>query len=424
MTVSGSRTNHEVRLTGLSPGTRYYYSVGTSAFTLASGSDHYFVTFPAKPKPTRVWVLGDSGTANANARAVYNQYRSFAGNRDTDIWLMLGDNAYSTGTDAEYQRAVFDIYPELLRKTILWPAIGNHESSGAYFNIVTMPIAGEAGGVPSGAENYFSFDYGNIHFVCLDSYFSSRLSDGPMCTWLREDLAANTNEWLIAFWHHPPYSKGSHDSDTEVGLVQMRENVVPILEEYGVDLVLCGHSHGYERSFLVRGHYGDSDTLRNSMILNDGSGREDDGGAYVKGTNDHGTVYVVAGSSGQTTSGPLDHPVMYVSYLRLGSMVLDIEEGALHARFLREINSVDDYFSIYKTSSQAIRFTRYQFANGNIALTWRSNPGRRYEVEYASELNPTAWTGISGQILATTPLTTWTHSPLDTRGFYRIRQLD
>jgi hypothetical protein len=105
-------------------------------------------------------------------------------------------------------------------------------------------------------------------------------------------------------------------------------------------------------------------------------------------------------------------------------MVLDIEEGALHARFLREINSVDDYFSIYKTSSQAIRFTRYQFANGNIALTWRSNPGRRYEVEYASELNPTAWTGISGQILATTPLTTWTHSPLDTRGFYRIRQLD
>lgn len=424
VTMSGLRTNHEVRLTGLLPGKRYYYSVGTSVFTLAAGGDYYLVTFPSAPKPTRIWVIGDSGTANANARAVYDQYRAFAGSRDTDVWLMLGDNAYSTGTDAEYQRAVFDMYPELLRKTIVWPAIGNHEASGAYFGIFTLPTGGEAGGLPSGAENYFSFDYGNIHFVCLDSYFSSRLGDSAMCTWLREDLAANTNEWLIAFWHHPPYSKGSHDSDAEGPLIEMRENVVPILEEFGVDLVLCGHSHGYERSFLLRGHYGNSSTLRSSMVLNRGSGREDDGGAYLKATNDHGTVYVVAGSSGQTTSGPLNHPVMYVSYLRLGSMVLDIDEGALHARFLRETGAIDDYFSVYKSSSLPIRFARYQFANGTMALTWRSNPGRRYEVEHASELNPTAWFGISGQITATSPLTTWTHSPQNTRGFYRIRQLD
>jgi hypothetical protein len=105
-------------------------------------------------------------------------------------------------------------------------------------------------------------------------------------------------------------------------------------------------------------------------------------------------------------------------------MVLDIEEGTLHARFLRETNSIEDYFSIYKSSSQPIRFTRYQFANGNMALTWRTNPGGRYEVQYASELNPSVFVGVSGTITAASSLTTWTDSPQTSRGFYRIRQLD
>src|SRR6185369_9153492 len=164
-----------------------------------------------------VWVLGDSGTANGDAAAVRDAYYNFAGTRPTDLWLMLGDNAYPNGTDAEYQAAVFNMYPTMLRQCVLWSAIGNHE--------------------------FYSFNYGNTHFVCLDSMTSSRLAGGAMLAWLEEDLAANTNRWLIAFWHHPPYTKGSHNSDTEIELRQMRESALPILEAYGVDLVLAGHSH-------------------------------------------------------------------------------------------------------------------------------------------------------------------------------------
>src|SRR5258705_12371843 len=108
---------------------------------------------------------------------------------------------------------------------------------------------------------------------------SDRLEEAPMCQWLRLDLAANTNLWLIAFWHHPPYSKGSHDSDWEFELVEMRENALPILEAYGVDLVLCGHSHGYERSFLLNGYYGGSETLVPEMIKDGGDGRPSGTGA-------------------------------------------------------------------------------------------------------------------------------------------------
>ena len=82
----------------------------------------------ATRKPTRVWVIGDSGTANANAAAVRTPTSSTPGPAPTDLWLMLGDNAYTTGTDAEYQAAVFDMYPRFLQQCVLWPTLGNHDA--------------------------------------------------------------------------------------------------------------------------------------------------------------------------------------------------------------------------------------------------------------------------------------------------------
>ena len=87
---------------------------------------------------------------------------------------------------------------------------------------------------------------------------------------LEADLAATDQDWIIAFWHPPSYTKGSHDSDTEIRLIEMRENLLPILENHGVDLVLTGHSHSYERSFLLDGHYGTSDTLTEEMQVDPG----------------------------------------------------------------------------------------------------------------------------------------------------------
>src|SRR5206468_1250949 len=136
--------------------------------------------------------------------------------------------------------------------------------------------------------------------------------------------SANTQQWLIAYWHHPPYSKGSHDSDSESELQQMRQYANPILESHGVDLVLSGHSHSYERSYLLNGHYGSSSTLTSAMILDKGDGRVDGTGAYEKPaplTPNKGAVYTVAGSSGQTSGGSLDHPAMYLSLNVLGSLV-------------------------------------------------------------------------------------------------------
>ena len=359
-------TEHEVTLWPLSADTRYYYAVGTTTQMLAGNdASHFFRTSPGlgASKSTRIWVLGDSGTANSSARAVRDAYYTFTGSRHTDLWLMLGDNAYSSGTDAEYQAAVFNMYPEMLRKSVLWPTLGNHDGSsansgsqtGPYYNIFTLPKNKEAGGVASGTEAYYAFDYGNIHFIVLDSFDSSRSPNGAMMTWLRADLQDTRQDWIIAFWHHPPYSKGSHDSDDSTELEEMRQYALPILEDYGVDLVLSGHSHSYERSFLLDGHYGNSNTLVSSMILDHGDGRPDGDGAYQKPSLGpdprQGAIYTVAGSSGKTGGGSLDHPAMFISLNVLGSLVLDVDGNRLDATFLQSTGTVRDTFTILKGSS-------------------------------------------------------------------------
>lgn len=356
-------TEHVVRLTGLAAETRYYYSVGSATATLAGGDGAtFFETSPpaGTARPARIWVIGDSGTANADAAAVYNAYRTFTGSTYTDLWLMLGDNAYEDGTDAQYQTAVFNMYPALLRQSPLWPTLGNHDGhtadsalqSGPYYDIFTLPRNAEAGGMASGTEAYYSFDYSNLHFVVLDSYETDRSTTGAMMTWLKADLQAATADWLIAFWHHPPYSKGSHDSDVDTELKEMRQNFLPVLEDNGVDLVLTGHSHAYERSKFIDGHYGLSSTFSSTThVIDGGSGRVDGTGAYSKATGGvphDGAVYVVAGSSGQISGGALNHPAMYLSLNELGSMVLDVDGLTLNAKFLNNNGTVRDYFTLLK----------------------------------------------------------------------------
>ncbi|MEW6159229.1 MAG: metallophosphoesterase family protein [Verrucomicrobiota bacterium] len=363
---AGVLSEHVVLVRNLKPQTKYFYSIGTDKLTLSTGPDHFFVTspLPGTAQPTRIWVIGDAGTRGAKQRAVRYAYEQFAGDRHTDLWLMLGDNAYPDGTDEQYQGAVFDMYRDLLRKSVVWPTVGNHDAisatsdtqSGVYFDLFTLPTLGQAGGLPSGTEAYYAFDFANIHFICLDSHDTDRSPNGAMLTWLKHDLASTRQHWIFAFWHHPVYSKGSHDSDNDndsgARMRDMRTNALPILEAAGVDLVLNGHSHNYERSFLLDGHYGRSETLKPEMKKNAGDGRPDGQGAYAKvtlGPGVHeGAVYVVAGSSGQASGGTLDHPAMFISLNELGSLILDVNSNRLDAVFLDYKGSRRDYFTIIK----------------------------------------------------------------------------
>lgn len=342
--------NHEVLIDDLEPDTRYYYKV--------SGLDKegfYFRTAPTEgeARSVRVWVLGDSGSGDERAEKVRDAYYRFNKGPAADLILSLGDAAYPDGTDAEYQEAFFEMYPDTLATTPVFPTPGNHDFNtdmGApYFDIFSLPIDGKTGGVASGTESYYSFNFANIHFVSLDTRLSDRLPGSEIYRWLIADLEANQQDWTIVFSHYPLYSKGRHNSD-DIGsiMAEFREYYTPIFETYGVDLVLSGHNHSYERSFPLFGHRGKADTLLESMKTDSGDGRIDGDGAYRKtGAND-GVIYIVAGSASKAHIYPLNHPANYISMAELGSLVLDFNGNKLNATFVSPNPQAVDYFTVVK----------------------------------------------------------------------------
>ncbi len=367
-TASGpSGTQHEVKITGLSPSTRYYYSVGTGAQVWAGGdAGHYFETSPpvGTDAKFRAWIVGDSGTGGSQQAKVRDAMLTHVGQYRPQLYLHMGDMAYSDGTTSEFTSKFFAMYPTVLRNTVMWPTMGNHEGhssdsgtqSGPYYTAYVLPKSGEAGGLPSGTEAYYSFDYANVHFIILDSHDSDRSPSGPMLTWAKNDISATKQEWIVAYFHHPAYTKGSHDSDTEGQLRDMREKALPILEAGGVDLVLAGHSHIYERSYLVDGAY-ETPTTAAGKIKDNGDGKLDGTGPYQKPagvTGRNGAVYIVAGHGGTGVSGPGNHPLMYFTEKQNGSCILDVQGNRLSIINVRHDAQVTDRFTMVKGEALVI----------------------------------------------------------------------
>lgn len=354
---------YEVKLSGLKPDTRYYYAVydGDKRLT-PEGEDYRFTTQPpvGTKRPFRFWVLGDGGTGREPQKAVFEAMLATTRRegKPLDFWIHAGDMAYGTGRDNEFQARFFESYESLLRNTVCWPTMGNHEGYtskgetgvGPYYDAYVVPTKAESGGVASGREAYYSFDHGNIHFICLDSHDMERKPTDPMAKWLKLDLEKAKAEWLIAFWHHPPYTKGNHDSDKEKDLIEMRRHIMPIIEAGGVDLVLAGHSHIYERSMLIDGAYA-TNTVAENVVLDDGDGDPDGDGAYRKSAGIHaheGTVQIVAGNAGQTMGRNGTIPFMRRTITEHGSVLVEVNGDTLVARMVNRNGSQRDLFSIVK----------------------------------------------------------------------------
>ncbi len=414
---------HKVKLSGLSPRTKYYYAIGGGhADTLQAGPDNHFVTLPVPGTEGayRIGVFGDCGNNSTRQRDVRDQVMKYLEDKPMDAWILLGDNAYSYGTDPEFQEKFFNIYKDdLLKKYPLYPAPGNHDYNDlyrfkstaqsthdvAYYQNFSMPTEGEAGGVPSHTQAFYSFDIGNIHFLSLDSYGKedneTRLYDtlGAQVQWIKKDLEAFRNTkrgWVIAYWHHPPYTMGSHNSDREGELVKIRENFIRILERYGVDLILCGHSHLYERSRLMKGHYGMETTfdsaqhvLNPSTALYDGS---DNSCPYIKDSlNNQGTVYVVTGSAGASGNkqGAYPHNAFYYSNYEIGgASMVEVDGNKLELKWICADGRIRDHFVMMKDvnkhrviqAKKGQRLTLTASFNGTYKWSKKGETGRSIEV--------------------------------------------
>lgn len=367
---------YEVKIKDLEPEATYYYAVFDGAKRLTPEDDSYRFTTHPKPgpeRPVRFWVLGDGGTGREPQAAVHDAMLKTveADKKPLDFWIHVGDMAYNTGRDVEFQTRFFEMYESTLRNKVCWPSMGNHEGAtssgktgiGPDYDAYVVPTRGETGGVASGTEAYYSFDYANIHFICLDSHDLSRKPGDPMASWLKADLEKAKADWLIAFWHHPPYTKVSHDSDKESDLTEMRKLIMPIIEAGGVDVVLTGHSHVYERSMLIDGAYG-TPTVSENVVLDDGDGDPDGDGPYhkSKGIKAHeGTVQVVTGNAGASLGRVGTMPIMRRIILEHGSVLIDVKGDTLTGRMINRDGAESDVFSVVK---------RGKISPARLALPW------------------------------------------------------
>lgn len=380
---SNSVTQHFVLLSALQPNTRYYYTIHSSGTSLSTDT-FYFTTPPlyGSKQKLRFLAMGDCGSGYAEQAKVRDMLRYQIGSRYLNGILLLGDNAYESGTDQEYISNFFGPYQNrfFFPYSCIYPAPGNHDYANnggwdhniPYYSTFKTPQLAEAGGLASQHKEYYSYNYGNIHFVALDSYGTEpgtnyHLYDtlSNQYTWLKQDLAANTQDWTILYFHHPPYTMGTHNSDTETDLANLRQNMIGLLDRFGVDLVLNGHSHNYERSYLLNGHTGPESSFSKQLHCKDSSSAFYDGSShscpYVKnGPLAKGTVYAVAGAAGKNGYGQTNYPHDALPFSLSsgnGALYFEVENNKLQAWYYSADSTVKDRFTIYKNVNRKTSIT-------------------------------------------------------------------
>jgi hypothetical protein len=196
------------------------------------------LTLPVAEGSTRFMVVGDTGTGgreqNELAAVMLRYWQAFP----FEFALMMGDNMYGGEKAADYKAKFEDVYKPLLdNKVKFYASLGNHdEANQRFYEHFNM-----------NGEEYYNFKKGPASFYALNSNYM----DKKQLTWLEEKLKGDTSEWKVAFFHHPPYSSGGkHGSSSGV-----REVVEPLFLKYGVNVVLAGHEHFYERVKPQKGIY-------------------------------------------------------------------------------------------------------------------------------------------------------------------------
>jgi hypothetical protein len=260
---------------GLQPSTTYGYTLQMNGTDLTSGSDLFVAAPPPGTDTIRFIAFGDSGIGSPEQ---FELARLMAGDR-FDFMMHLGDIVYgsaaTTGpaTHTGFQNWFFDVYRDTLRARPVFPTIGNHDNAigdaRAYRDVFVLPEDGASATYPDHAERFYSFDYGPVHFVSLDTEtaFLDTARRQAQIAWLQADLAATTRQWKVVFFHRPPYSSGSgHGSDLTI-----RSVFAPIFEQNGVQLVLNGHDHVYERTLPMKTS-GDPAALPVTYIVSGGGG--------------------------------------------------------------------------------------------------------------------------------------------------------
>ncbi len=252
-TEYGTDHQHKYTITGLTPGTKYYYKITAGSAQTTSS----FRTAPAaNATSVKFFAYGDTRTFPADHSTVCAGMNSvIAGDPDFQTMLLHTGDWSEFDTETSWTNEYFNrSYAPILQMQSTLPiqgTIGNHESGASCFTKY-WPYTYAAG-----TGKYWSFDYGPAHIAVIDQY-SANYSDPNQAqlTWLKNDLSASTKKWKFIVLHQPGWSdslnnvNGGHDNDTDV-----QNHIQPLCVQYGVQIVFCGHNHYYSRAVVNGVHH-------------------------------------------------------------------------------------------------------------------------------------------------------------------------
>ena len=246
-----SKKIHEIIISGLEEESVYHYRVSsevkselTEGVLKVTSEDNVFKTAVREDTPFCFAVYGDSrSNVECHARIVNAIIE-----KRPDFVLHVGDVVSGGSNYKDWGSDLFEPARKLLKNTPVYIAMGNHEKNAQWFyDFVSYPEP----------ENYYSFDYGNAHFIIIDSNKTAQGYVGtsdchPGSTqyeWLKKDLKSSNSNWTFVFFHHPSYSSCPDYPGGSVGKMKF---LSPLFEKYGVDIVFNGHIHNYERSYPLK----------------------------------------------------------------------------------------------------------------------------------------------------------------------------
>ncbi|GAA2780213.1 discoidin domain-containing protein [Crossiella cryophila] len=228
--------------TGLASGSAFTYVVrardaagnisGESAPLNAS-------TKPGTPGGQVVVAVGDIVPVCAGSSCASTKTAKLVEQIKPALIVTAGDNQYNSGTIQEFRQYYEPTWGKF--KGITKPSPGNHEYDDPagkgkgyreYFGATASPLGG--------GKMYYSHDFGDFHFVALDS-MAQKANDKAQLDWLRADLAKNQKRCVIAYWHHARFNSGHYGDNTAMAPLWKE------LVKAKADLVLSGHDHHYER---------------------------------------------------------------------------------------------------------------------------------------------------------------------------------
>jgi len=210
----------------------------SAAHAKSAASAPLKLNLPMKDGSVRFAVVGDTGSGTEKQREVGTMMIKYHALFPYEFVLLMGDNMYGGEAPRDFEKKFADPYRALLNNKVkFYATLGNHDEA-LQVNYTNFNMDG---------KEYYRFKKGNIAFYSLNSNYMEK----KQVKWLEDELARDTSEWKVCFFHHPPYSSAKKHGSNE----QLREVLEPIFLKYGVDVVLTGHDHVYERIKPQKGIY-------------------------------------------------------------------------------------------------------------------------------------------------------------------------